>query len=193
MLGSLVMGRNLDWHPIGDTPAVWAYSLEGESIAEFWWSLENREVRAEVGTEVWRILFRGTFLLRGTVINTNGDAPQLCFAGGIRGGLAGFSDGPRFTLFTQLDRKLGPWAGIDDEQGNGILRVQGRIGGGSIWCTVEVTSDRRYTVFIEPLLLLWGSLQVLRRKNPWLSLTTVAVSEAAVQREIEHSLASESP
>ena len=193
MLGSLVMGRNLDWHPIGEIPGSWAYSLEGDTIAEFWWSPENREVRAEAGTQVWRIMFRGTFLLRAVVVKTEHDTPQLFFAGGIRRGLARCQNGPRFTLFTQLDRKLGPWAGIDDEQGTAILRVQGRVGEGTIWCTVKVTPDPRYTFFAEPLLLLWGGLQVLRQKYPWLTLTTVWVSEGATQREIEHLLASEGP
>jgi hypothetical protein len=185
MLGSFLLGRELDWHPIGDTPGTWAYSLDNKSLAEFWWSLETREVRAEAGTTVWRVPFRGVFLLSGAVIGTDAEVPQLFFAGGFRRGLAEIPDGPRFTFFSRLDREFGPWAGIVDAQGNDVFRVQGRIGGGSIWSVVKVAPDRKYSIFFEPLLLLWGALSVLRQKIPWLSVTTLAASDAAVQREIE--------
>jgi hypothetical protein len=193
ILGSFLLGRELDWHPIGDTPGTWAYSLDNRLIAEFWWSPETREVRAEAGAEVWRVLFRGVFLLHGVVVDTDAEFPQIFFAGGFRKGVAEIPNGPRFTLSSQLDRDLGPWAGIDDERGNAVLRVQGRIGRGSVWSVVKVTPDRRYSIFFEPLLLLWGGLSVLRQKIPWLSITTLAASDAAVQREIERQRGSGSP
>lgn len=185
MLGSILLGRELAWHPIGDRPGTWAYSLDNEQITQFWWSPETREVRAEAGTAVWRMPFRGVFLLRGAIFGTDTEPPHLLFAGGFRRGLAEIPGGPRFTLFNQFDREHGPWTGIDDEHENGVLRVQGRIGRGSIWSVVRVTPDRRYSTFVEPLLILWGGLSVLRQKIPWLSVTTLAASDAAVQREIE--------
>jgi hypothetical protein len=133
------------------------------------------------------------FLLHGAVIDTDAEFTQIFFAGGLRKGVAEIPNGPRFTVFSQLDRDLGPWAGIDDEQGNAVLLVQGRIGRGSVWSVVKVTPDRRYSIFFEPLLLLWGGLSVLRQKIPWLSITTLAASDAAAQREIERQLKSGSP
>lgn len=191
VLGSFLLGRELDWHPIGDIPGTWAYSLDHRPITEFWWSPEAREVRAEAGTTVWRVPFRGVFLLRGATIRTDGGLPQLFFAGGLRKGLAEIPDGPRFTLFSQLHRALGPWAGIDDEYGNAVLRVQGRMGRGGIWSVIRVTPDRRYSIFIEPLLVLWGGLSIIRQKIPWLGVTTLAASAPQVQRELERMRGSE--
>ena len=190
--GSALLGRELDWHPIGDTPGTWAYSLADKSIAEFWWSPESREVRAEAGTVVWRVPFQGVFLLRGAVVDTDTEVPRLVFAGGPRRGLVEIPNGPRFTLFSQLDKDLGPWAGIDDERGNGVLRVRGRIGRGSIWSAVKVTPDRTYANLLEPLLIFWGGISVLRQMIPWLSVTTLAASDVAIQREIERLLKSAS-
>lgn len=185
LLGSFLLGRELVWHPVGDLSGSWAYSLDNRPVAEFWWSPETREVRAEAGTSVWRVPFRGVFLLRGAILGTDAEVPDLFFAGGLREGLAEFPDGPRFTLFSGLDRQSGPWAGIDDDEGNAVVRVRGRIGGGSVWSVVRVTTERRYSRFVGPLLVLSGGLSILRRKIPWLSVTTLAASDAAAQREIE--------
>ena len=190
--GPGLLGRELDWNPVGDSSGTWAYFLENEPLAVFWWSRESREVRAESGTVVWRVPFRGVFLLRGAVIEADAEIPRLVFAGGPRRGLVEIPNGPRFTLFSQLEREIGPWIGIDDERGNGILRIRGRTGGGSIGSVVRVTPDRRYANLFEPLLVLWGGISVLRRKIPWLSVTTLAASEASIQREIERMLGSAS-
>jgi hypothetical protein len=193
MLGSFLLGRELDWHTIGDISGTWAYSLDNKSIAEFWWSPETREVRAEAGIVVWRVPFRGVFLLSCAIFGTEAEIPYLFFAGGLRRGLAEAPGGPRFFLFSGLGRECGPWAEIDDEEGNAVLQVHGRIGGGSIRSVVRVTSNRGYSVFVGPLLVLWGGLSILRRKLPWLSVTTLAASDAAAQREIERLQGSRSP
>ena len=185
ILGSFLLGRELVWHPVGDLSGSWAYSLDNKSVAEVWWSPDTREVRAEAGTEVWRIPFRGVFLLRGAVLCTDAEIPDLFFAGGLRKSLAEVPDGPRFTFFSGLDRQSGPWAGLDDEEGNAVVRIRGRVGGGGVWSVVRVTSERRYSRFVGPLLLLSGGLSILRRKIPWLSVATLAASDAAAQREIE--------
>ncbi|MGD2120954.1 MAG: hypothetical protein PVJ76_04380 [Gemmatimonadota bacterium] len=186
MLGSSVMGRDLGWHATGDTPVSWAYFLGGDMLAEFSWSPEDREVRAEVGTGVWSLPFRGLFLLQAGVYEASSEQPHLLFAGSLRRGLARHRKGLGFTLYTGLESGIGPWVGIDDEQGNGVLRARGRVGGGKIGLSVTVTPDSRYTAAVGPLLLLLGGLQVLRHKNRWLTLTTLLASEAAVQREIDH-------
>jgi len=185
MLETLVMGRSLSWHPLEDPPGAWAYALDGESLAELWWSAADGEVRAEVGTEVWRIAFTGTFMLRGVIRRMEHDVPRLLFAGAPRRGLARSPEGLEFVLFARLDRKLGPWAGIDDEEGSGVLRIRGRIGGGGVWSDVSVTDDRSFAGFVQPLLLLWGGLQILRVQRPWLPLTTCAASQAAMRRELK--------
>jgi len=187
--GSVLLGRELEWHRVGNPPGTWAYSLHQQTIAEFWWSPEDREVRAEAGSAVWRIPFRGVFLLRGTVIETDAAVPRLVFAGGPRRGLMETPNGPRFILFSQMDKGVGPWVGIDDDRGNGILRIRGRIGRGSIWSAVNVTPDRKFAGVLEPLLILWGGISVLRQKIPWLGVTTLAASEKAIQREDESLIA----
>ncbi len=192
MYGPGLLGRELDWHSMGDSPGSWAYSLDNDPLAVFWWSTEGREVRAESGTVLWRAPFQGVFLLRGAVIEADVDSPRLVFAGGPRRGLVQIPNGPRFALFSQLERGLGPWIGIDDERGNGVLRIRGRVGGGSIGSVIRVTPDRRYANFLEPLLVLWGGISVLRRKIPWLSVTTLAASGASIQGAIERMLGSAS-
>lgn len=188
--GTVLLGRELEWLPMGDTPGTWAYSLDNQTIAVFWWSPADREVRAEVGTALWRVPFQGVFLLRSSVIDTDVKVPRLLFAGGLRKGLMEIPNGPRLILFSQLDRDIGPWMGIDDERGNGILRIRSRIGKGRIWSAVKVTPERRFANLIEPLLVLWGGISILRQKVPFLSVTTLAASEAAVQRAIERMLGS---
>ncbi len=184
MFETLVMGRSLSWHPLEDPPGAWAYALDGESLAELWWSRADGGVRAEVGTEVWRIAFEGTFLLRAVVCRLERDIPRLLFVGAPRRGVARSPEGREFVLFNRLDRKLGPWTGIDDEEGSGVLRIRGRIGGG-VWSDVSVTDDRSFANFVQPLLLLWGGLQILRVHRPWLPLTTCAASQAEMRRELE--------
>ena len=185
MFGSSVIGRGLEWRSTGDKPASWAYFLQGEMVAEFSRSSEDREVQAEAEAQVWRIPFHGTFVLRTGVFHPSAGAPSLVFAGSVKRGLARHQNGLGFTLYSGLTRGIGPWVGIDDERGNGVLRVRGRIGGGGFWHSVQVTPDPTYTVFVDPLLVLLGGLQVLRHTNRWLSLTTLFVSEDSIQWEIE--------
>jgi hypothetical protein len=186
MLGSILIGRDLEWHATGDTTGNWAYFLDGDLMVEFSWSPEDREVRAEAETRVWRLPFQGAFLLRAGLYEPSSEHPHLWFAGNLRRGLARHRNGQGFTLNSGLARGIGPWVGIDDDQGNSVLRVRGRVGGGDIGLSVTVTPDSRYAASVGSLLLLLGGLQVLRRRNRWLTLTTLFVSEAAVQREIEH-------
>jgi hypothetical protein len=186
MLGSPVIGRVLEWHATGDTPGSWAYFLDGDLLAEFSWSPGDRKVRVETDTRVWRLPFHGAFLLRAGVHESSNEHPHLLFAGSLRRGLARHRNGQGFTLHSGLARGIGPWIGIDDDQGNSVLRVRGRIGRGMIGLFVTVTPDSRYAAAVGSLLILLGGLQVLRQKNRWLTLTTLFVSEAAVQREIEH-------
>ena len=189
MLGSILIGRELEWHATGDMPGSWAYFLDGDLVADFSCSPEGREVRAEAEAEarVWRLLFHGAFLLRAGIYELPSEHPHLLFAGSLRRGLARHRTGQGFTLYSGLSRGIGPWVGIDDDQGNGVLRARGKVGGGVVGLSVTVTPDSRYADSVGSLLLLLGGLQVLRRKNRWLTLTTLFVSEAAVQREIERS------
>lgn len=186
--GPALPGRALEWHRFGDPPGGWAYSLDQQPIAEFWWSPEDREVRAEAGSAVWRMPFQGLLLLRAAVIGTDDRYPRLVFAGSLARGLLEVPSGPRFTLFTRLDTYLGPWIGIDDESGDAVLRIRGRIGRGRISSVIEVTPNRRHSGVFEPLLVLWGGLSVLRQKFPWLSITTRTASESAAQHQIERML-----
>ena len=185
MLSSVLIGRDLEWHATGDTPGSWAYFLDGSLMAEFSWSPENREVLAEAETRVWRLSFHGAFLLRAGVFEPSREHPHLLFAGSLRRGLARHRHGQGFTLYSGLSRGIGPWVGIDDAQGNGVLRVSGQVGEGVAGLSVGVTPDSRHADSVVSRLLLLGGLQVLRRKNRWLTLTTLLVSEAAAQREIE--------
>jgi hypothetical protein len=188
MTGSSLLGRELQWHPSGETPGLWAFSLDGDPVSELWWSRDEQEVRAEDGLTVWRVPFRGGFLLQGAVISTLKATPDLLFAGNFRKGLADIPSGPRFTLFNTLDREHGPWSGINDESGAGVLRAVGRMGGGRIWRQVQVTPDPRQAPYLERLLLLWGGLWTLHRTAPWLGLTTFFASDGAIRRRLTRML-----
>ena len=83
-----------------------------------------------------------------------------------------------------IDRNVGPWEGFDDEDGAGVLRIRRRIGEGTIWSEIVVTSDRAYAASAGPLVVIRGALRIVNPSRPWLSLTTAGVPERAVQREI---------
>ena len=110
--------------------------------------------------------------------------PHLLYAGNLREGLALCREGSRFALVSHLDSGLGQWAGFDDSEGNGVVRVGGRVGGGMIWSEISITPAPAYRTFIERLLILWGGLQILRQRRPWLGLTASIATKAGVARDL---------
>lgn len=192
MFGSLLHGRTLAWHAAQDPPGAWAFSDGDETLAELSWSGEEGLVRAETEGEVWRVRFTGTFLLRA-VVESPRLAPRLLYAGGIGRGLARTPEGRGFVLFSQLDRERGFWVGMDDEEGNGVIRLHDRVGRGTFWTEVRVTPDPVPDDALGSLLLLWGGLRILRLRRPWLGLLTAPVTERSTQRALEALLASVRP
>lgn len=167
-----VMGRTLVWHPIQDPQGGRGLSDDGRLVAELWWSPDDRGVRAEVGDDVWTVRLAGTRPLTAAVSRGSEGAPVLLFAGGARRGLVRGREGGEFEIFTQLDWRRGAWMGIDHVDASGVLRVQGRLGlGGFLW-DVSVTPDPRYRSVAWPLLLLWGALEIARRKRPGLRFSS---------------------
>ena len=108
----------------------------------------------------------------------------LVYAGSLHRGLARSARGRGFVFFSQLDRHHGPWSGVDDADGEGILRIRGRLGGGRIWSDVTVAPDARYRDIVGQVLLTWGAIRVLRRRQPWLGLLSMGVSERSTQRAL---------
>ncbi len=168
-----VLGRTLVWHATDDPPGGWVLALEDEPVAELAWSIEERLVRADVGDGVWRLAFEGVLSMRATLFDS-ARQPQLAWVGSLRRGTARTREGRDFVFFSQLDRHVGPWMGVDDASGEAVLRIRGRIGASGTWSEVTVTPDPRYRSLAGPLLLTWGGLQVLRRRRPWLGLMGAA-------------------
>ncbi len=184
MFGPSLLGRTLEWHPADDPPGAWAYTSEGEIVAEFRWSRSEGVVRAEFEREVWRVRFAGTFLIRGVLQDSSG-SPRMVYAGSLSRGLARSRDGRGFVLFPGLHREHGPWVGIDSARGDGVVRIRGRVGGGRLWSEVTLSPDPANRGCFGSLLLLWGGLQVLHLRRPWLSFLASGVSERGVQDAIE--------
>lgn len=184
MFGPSLLGQTLQWHRAEDPPGAWAYAAEGEVAAELSWSRSEAAVRAEFDREVWRVRFAGTLLIRG-VLQASDDSPRMVYAGSLRRGLVRADDGRGFVLYPGLDRETGPWIGFDDARGDGVLRIRGRVGGGRPWSEVAVTPDPANRGAFGPLLLLWGGLQLLQWRRPWLGILSSGVSEKAAQKAIE--------
>jgi hypothetical protein len=185
MFASSLSGATLRWHPLDDPIGAWGLSLDGELIAEFSWSREPPGVHVEIGPELWHLGFVGTLVIRGVETRAGSTTPQLLYAGNLREGLALCREGKNFKLISHLDPRVGQWTGFDDTDGNGVVRVQGRSGGGGIWSEVSVRPGNAHREFIERLLILWGGLQILRQQRPWLSLTASIATSAAARRELQ--------
>lgn len=187
-----LIGKTLAWYPVADPPGGWAYALEDEVFAELEWSSSERAVRMEAGSEIWRVRFSGTYLIRAVLTDVS-DAPCLFYAGAARRGLTCTRAGRGFVYFSQADFKEGRWEGFDDADGAGILRVRQRIGPGR-WSEVSVTPEPEYHRFIIPLLALWGGLDLLRRgRRRWWALATAFVSWRAAQRALDGLVGTEGP
>jgi hypothetical protein len=169
---------------VSDPVGGWAYSADDGILAELEWCRPEGIVRAEVDDEVWRVLFSGLLPLRA-VLQDGLDRPRLVYAGSLRGGLIRVREGRGFVLVRGLDRNLGPWIGVDDAEGEGVLRIRGRVGMGTLWSEVTVSPNPRYGPFVGRLLLLWGSLHLLRLTRPWVGILSSGVSERAVQNALE--------
>jgi hypothetical protein len=149
MLGTSLIGQTLSWCPIPDPIDAWGFFLDDNPVAEVHRPSSRGVVRIETGT----------------------------FAGSFRRGRARLYEGSEFVFFSKIDRKNGPWVGFDDLEGAGVLRVRGRSSRGEIWSEITTTPDGAHSRSVGPLILLWGALYLLRLRRPWLSLSTLAVSD----------------
>ena len=184
MLGASLLGKTLAWCPIPDPPNAWGFLLGDEPMAELVWPTRGGVVRAEAGDEVLRLSFSGVVIVHG-ILRGQSEEAQALFAGSFRRGRARTADGRDFVLFSSIDRAIGPWVGFNDTEGAGVLRIRGRAGSGQIWSEVSVTPDASYRSVVSSLLLLWGGLQLLRLRRPWLGASTVAVSGRAARRGLD--------
>lgn len=180
-----LVGKTIDWRPLGDPPGSWVFADGDEILAELTWSRPERLVRIETAAGVWNIDFQGMLVLRGSLMRSTVEVPELLYAGGLHRGRARAREGRDFVLFSQWDRSLGSWTGFDDADGTGIVRVRGRVGRGEIWSEVTVTPDPFYGSFAPPLVLLWGGLRILQLRHPWLGILSAGASARFAQKEIE--------
>jgi hypothetical protein len=183
MLGTSLIGQTLSWCPIPDPIDAWGFFLDDNPVAEVHRPSSRGVVRIETGTEVLRIHFHGVSILRA-VLQAQTDEPLLLFAGSFRRGRARLYEGSEFVFFSKIDRKNGPWVGFDDLEGAGVLRVRGRSSRGEIWSEITTTPDGAHSRSVGPLILLWGALYLLRLRRPWLSLSTLAVSDRSTRRSL---------
>ena len=188
MLGSTLLGRTLAWHGTSDPPGGWAYSVDDLDIAELEWSRDEGLVRAESDSGVWRVRPFGGFLLR-CVVSDAEEEPRLVYAGSVGRGLMESREGRRFVLFSQASFREGPWLGIDDAEGTGVLRMRTRFRPGP-WMEVAVTPDPTYARHVAGLLVLWGALRILESRRPWLRWAVAATSERNTQRVLDELVAS---
>jgi len=182
MLGAEVLGRTLAFHPGEDPPGSWAYTLEEETLAEFFRSSEG-PVRIEALGGVWMGRFAGFPTLRGIIEGVNG-VPYLVYGGGFASGRAKSRRGRSYDLFLQSHWRDGFWSGIDDVEGTGVLRATPHLGSDGLWSEVEVTSDPRHREDLWPLLFLWAGLQVFGQGRPFLRVFSMRPSARATQRAL---------
>jgi hypothetical protein len=182
MLASSLPGASLEWQALDDPIGAWGLTLDGDLIGEFSWSRDREGVRVELGPEIWQLGLEGTFLIRGMATRVGSRTPQLLYAGNLRQGMALCREGRHFMLISHVDPGVGQWTGFDDSEGNGVVRVRVKVGGGRIWSEVSVAPGGAHRDFTERLLVLWGGLQILRHRQPWLSLTAAFARTAGNER-----------
>lgn len=178
-------GRTLQWHPAADPPGAWAFAVEGNDVAETWWDADEGLVRVETATDVWKAEPMGLRPVCLSVGPAGGLVPHVVYAGELARGLVRFRTGREFELFAQLQQGRGPWAGIDDDRGEGVLRMVGRLGMGRMSWATSVSPEPRFSRVVWPLLVVWSALRTLRMKRPWLGLTAMGMSAGGVTRALE--------
>jgi hypothetical protein len=183
MFGPSLLGQTLAFRPLSGLFGDWGYSLDGEPLAGMHWSGSERSVRAECDNGAWQVLLPRGFLTRA-VVSDAADRPRLVYAGGVSRGLSQAREGRRFFVYSRASPREGRWVGVDDLDGDGVLRMRGRTGPG-IWSEVNVTPAPVFGRFIVPLLLLVGSLQMEGMARRWRVWTTAMVSERAAQAALE--------
>ncbi|GMV06229.1 MAG: hypothetical protein AMXMBFR53_25050 [Gemmatimonadota bacterium] len=184
MFDSTLLGATLAWHPLDDPPGAWGLTGGDQLLGEFAWSSGDSAVRAELDTEVWRVRVGGTLLVRAAATPAGAPEPALVYAGSLQEGWAVDREGARFALVAHFDAAVGPWRGVDDAGGAGILRARGRVGGGGTWWELSVAPATPHRHRIGGLLVLWGALQVLRARRPWLGLTASLFAKMLAEREL---------
>jgi len=189
MFGESLAGQHVRWSPGLDPPGGWLYALGDDVLAELRWSRSEALVRAEVRDEVWRTRFSGVLPVHAVLADSR-EQPQAVYAGSLARGLVLTQERQKFVLFSEVDPARGLWVRVDDTEGQGVLRIQGRVGGGQPWCEVAVSPNTLFRPFLGRLLLLWGSLHLLRLRRPWLSIVSFVASERSVQRALERLAAS---
>jgi hypothetical protein len=184
MLSMEFLGRSVVFHPSGDPPGAWAYTLDDEPVAELSWSRDEGVVRVEALGGVWRSRFEGRRVLGGLVESPDGRA-LLAYGGGLVTGLARSRRGASYVFFAQSDWRRGSWTGVDDSEGGEVIRAAGRLGPDGLWSEVVVTPDSRHMEDFWPLLILWGSLRVLGQDRPLIRMFSIRTSPKAASRALQ--------
>ena len=187
MLGSELQGQVVDFHPTANPPGGRAFTLSGRIIADFVWSREERAVRIEALDDVWWGRFSAGHIFGG-VIEAVGGAPQMLYGGGLVTGVALARSGAKYELFVASDWRHGAWAGIDDAEGMAVLRARRHFGRYGSMSEVELSPEARHCRDLWPLLLLWGSLSIVKERRPFRGMLSLRTSRRAAEQALSHVL-----
>jgi hypothetical protein len=172
LFGPDFVGRTLVLGPADDPIGAWVYRDLDTTVAELWWSRDEPCVRMETEEGLCRIRFRGLGRLVGEVRVGDDEVLEAGYVGGLVRGRAEVAGGRVFEFYSRMDPAPGPWRGVDDIDGGGVLRATSRVGQGRVGFDVEVTPQPLYGPYVGPLLAIFGALQVVGRARPWLGLFT---------------------
>jgi hypothetical protein len=189
VFGAELSGRVLAFQPTGDPPGAWAFTRGEATLAELLWSREERAVRIDALGDVWRARFAGGHVLDGVIEAPDG-SPRLLYGGGLSTGVALSRRGAPYELFVASDWRRGRWSGVDDVEGEGVLRATFRLGSDGLGSEVRLSPEPRHREDLWPLLFLWGGLRVFGQGRPFFRLLSLRVSRRAAERALHRLLAS---
>lgn len=183
MFEGQLQGQLIDFHRTADPPGGWAFTVSDQVLAELAWSHNEQAVRIECAEEVWRARFSRGRVFNG-VLETSGRVPLMLYGGGVAAGVAMSRSGVEYELFVAFDWRRGPWSGIDDVNGDAVLRARARLGLGGFRFEVGLSPDSRHRSDLGALLCLWGSLRILRHRRPLARVVPTPTTRRAGERAL---------
>lgn len=171
----------------GDLPGEWVCQVGDEVLADIFWAPEDGAVRVETDAGVWRAYLSGWRVLEGVVENPEG-VRVLAYGGGAANGLLQSRFGRTYELFAQLDFGRGPWAGIDEVDGDGVLRAVSRFGAMGAAMEIQVTPEPYYREDAGALVFFYSALRVFSFRRPFLRVLSGRTRRAVAERALAHVL-----